>query len=54
MFVLQVIVNKFSEFQLGIDTGQERFQQCEKLASKLIEQKSPYSREILERQEQLR
>ena len=50
----QVIANKFSEFQLSIDAGQERFNQCEKLATKLIDKKSPYSRQILERQEHIR
>ena len=49
----QVIHKKFSEFKLGVEAGTERYNQCEKLAHKLIDNKSPYSSEILQRQEHL-
>lgn len=50
---LQVIQKKFSEFQLAVEAGTERYNQCEKMASKLVENKSPYASTIVARQEQI-
>ncbi|XP_074649217.1 spectrin beta chain-like isoform X2 [Tubulanus polymorphus] len=44
---------KFDEFKLSIDTGSERIQECDQLASKLIANNSPYADEIEDRQNEL-
>lgn len=52
--VVQVLQNKFDDFKHRIESGSERFAQCEELAKKLIANESPYSADIERRQEQLR
>jgi len=52
--MLQVLQNKFDDFQHRIEAGSERFTQCEELAKKLIASESPYAADIECRQEQLR
>jgi spectrin beta len=52
--MLQVLQNKFNDFQHHIEAGSERFTQCEELAKKLIARESPYAADIEYRQEQLR
>ena len=51
---VQEIDKKFSEFCLGIEAGSARFKQCEQMAARLMDERSPYSATILEKQEQLR
>ena len=51
---LQTIENKFSEFQLNVEAGAERFAAVDDRATNLMEQKNPNSEAILERQEHLR
>ena len=53
-YILQQIDKKFSEFRLGIEAGSARFKQCEQMAARLMDDRSPYSATILEKQEQLR
>ena len=53
-FSFQMIQKKFAEFQLGIEAGVERFKQCEKTASQLLDNNSPYAQQIIERQEHIR
>jgi len=50
----QLIQNKFSEFQLGIEAGSQRFERVDKMATALVEEENPKSTLILERQEDLR
>lgn len=50
LLILQV---KFNDFKLRIETGSERFNQCEVLAKKLIANESPYIHDIEKRQKQL-
>jgi len=52
--MLQVLQNKFDDFQHRIEAGSERFTQCEELAKKLIARESPNAADIECRQEQLR
>jgi len=52
--MLQVLQNKFDDFQHRIEAGSERFTQCEELAKKLIAIESPYAADIESQQEQLR
>jgi len=49
----QVIQKKFSEFQLGLEAGTERFTHVDNMATELIEKQSPYSSDIYERQQML-
>ncbi|KAK2186885.1 hypothetical protein NP493_185g03007 [Ridgeia piscesae] len=51
---LQVIQKKFSEFQLGIEAGSDLFSRCDQRATQLVEDGSPYSTVIQERQDKLR
>jgi len=51
---VQLIQNKFSEFQLGIEAGSQRFERVDKMATELVEEENPKSIIILERQEDLR
>jgi len=51
---VQLIQNKFSEFQLGIEAGSKRFERVDKIATDLVEEENPRSTVILERQEDLR
>jgi len=51
---MQLIQNKFSEFQLGIEAGSQRFDRVDKMATALVEEENPKSTVILERQEDLR
>jgi len=50
----QLIQNKFSEFQLSIEAGSQRFERVDKMATELVEEENPKSTVILERQEDLR
>ena|SRR3569832_847901 len=52
--MLQELMNKFEEFKQQVKTGSERFVMCEQAAQTLLAREPPFSREILERQEQLR
>jgi len=54
LFHVQLIQNKFSEFQLGIEAGSQRFERVDKMATALVEEENPKSTLILERQEDLR
>ena len=54
VFCVQLIQNKFSEFQLGIEAGSQRFEHVDKMATALVEEENPKSTLILERQEDLR
>ena len=54
MFCVQLIQNKFSEFQLGIEAGSKRFERVDKMATELVEEENPRSTVILERQDDLR
>jgi spectrin beta len=47
-------MSRFEDFKQRVRTGSERFVQCEKAAQTLLERKPAFSREIVERQEQLR
>lgn len=51
---MQAIVNKFNEFELGVEAGTERFNRVDSLATELIEKENPNSTVILPRQEELR
>ncbi|CAH0552966.1 unnamed protein product [Brassicogethes aeneus] len=50
---LIVLKTKFEDFQRQIEAGQDRFKQCEDLAQKLIDNKSPYSSDIEDEQQHL-
>ncbi|XP_044756004.1 spectrin alpha chain isoform X2 [Coccinella septempunctata] len=50
---LIILRNKFDDFKLRIESGAERFKQCEALAQKLIANQSSYINEINTKQEQL-
>lgn len=54
LLCMQLIQNKFSEFQLGIEAGSQRFERVDKMATALVEEENPKSTLILERQEDLR
>ena len=54
LLCVQLIQNKFSEFQLGIEAGSQRFERVDKMATALVEEENPKSTLILERQEDLR
>jgi len=47
-------LNKFSEFQLGIEAGSKRFERVDKMATQLVENKNPQSKVVHEKQDQLR
>ena len=51
---MQQVQKRFDEFKLGVDAGTERVNQCELLATELVQGGSIYSDEIKERQGQLR
>ncbi|KAL3276987.1 hypothetical protein HHI36_012347 [Cryptolaemus montrouzieri] len=50
---LILLRNKFDDFKLRIESGAERFRQCEALAQKLIANQSTYIDDINAKQEQL-
>jgi len=52
--MLQVLQNKFHDFQHRIEAGTKWITQCEELAKKLIASESPCAADIECRQEQLR
>ena len=54
VYCVQLILSKFSEFQLGIEAGSKRFERVDKMATELVEEENPRSTVILERQEDLR
>lgn len=45
---------KFEEFKQSIRTGSERFVLCEQTANNLLVRSTPFSRDILQRQDKLR
>ena len=51
---MQLLQSKFDEFQVRVEAGSERFNQCEELAKKLIASDSSYSGKIEQRQQHLR
>lgn len=51
---LMILQEKFDDFKRKIDSGSERFNQCEELARKLVSNESPYSEDIETKQDQLR
>ncbi|XP_053397827.1 spectrin alpha chain, non-erythrocytic 1-like isoform X5 [Mercenaria mercenaria] len=50
---LLILRNKFDEFKRTVESNQERFSRCERMAKWLVEDKGPYTKQVLERQEQL-
>lgn len=54
VIMFQILQNKFDDLKHRVETGLERFNQCEELAKKLIANESPYITDIEKRQEQLR
>lgn len=50
---LCILRNKFDEFKRQVESNQERFNRCERMAKWLVEDKGPYTTQVLERQEQL-
>lgn len=53
-FFSQLLQCKFDDFKLRVETGSERFNQCEELAKKLIASDTTYSSKIEQRQQHLR
>uniref|UniRef100_A0A8D8XL88 Tripeptidyl-peptidase 2 n=1 Tax=Cacopsylla melanoneura TaxID=428564 RepID=A0A8D8XL88_9HEMI len=51
---LMILVNKFYDLKHKVENSQERFNQCEELAQKLVSNESPYLVDIEKKQEQLR
>ncbi|XP_071037774.1 spectrin beta chain [Parasteatoda tepidariorum] len=51
---LLLLQSKFDDFKLRVETGSERFNQCEELAKKLVASDSGYSGKIDQRQQHLR
>ncbi|XP_054722410.1 spectrin beta chain, non-erythrocytic 5-like [Uloborus diversus] len=51
---LLLLQSKFDDFKLRVESGSERFNQCEELAKKLIASDSSYSGKIEQRQQHLR
>lgn len=49
----QQLKAKFEDFKHRVETGSERYRQCEDLAQKLISNESPYSNDIKTKQLQL-
>ena len=52
--LVQAIQKRFTEFQLGIEAGSERYNRVEQFANALVEAQNPHSTQILERQEGVR
>ncbi|XP_050313156.1 spectrin beta chain, non-erythrocytic 1 isoform X2 [Anthonomus grandis grandis] len=50
---LLLLKSKFDELKHRIEVGQERYKQCEALAQKLLNNESPYSSDIQNKQNQL-
>nr|XP_022910961.1 spectrin beta chain, non-erythrocytic 5 isoform X3 [Onthophagus taurus] len=50
---LMLLQAKFDDFKHRVESGSERFRQCEDLAQKLIANESPYSSDIVKKQHQL-
>ncbi|GIY06493.1 hypothetical protein CDAR_514752 [Caerostris darwini] len=51
---LLILQSKFDDFKLRVETGSERFNQCEELAKKLTANDTSYSSKIEQRQQHLR
>uniref|UniRef100_A0A914XIB6 Spectrin alpha chain n=1 Tax=Plectus sambesii TaxID=2011161 RepID=A0A914XIB6_9BILA len=51
---LKELQNKFEEFKQSVKNGSNRFALCETAANNLLKRSPPFSRDILQRQEQLR
>ena len=50
---LMILRNKFDDFKRQVESNQERFNRCERMAKWLVEDKGPYTKQVLDRQEQL-
>lgn len=50
----QILQNKFDDLKHRVDTGAERFNQCNEFAKKLLNSESPYISDIEKSQDQLR
>lgn len=50
----KLLQKKFDDFKHQVETGSERFTQCEELCKKLLAADTPYSGEILSKEESLR
>ncbi|KAK9716990.1 Variant SH3 domain [Popillia japonica] len=50
---LMLLQAKFDDFKHRVESGTERFKQCEDLAQKLIANESPYTSDIIKKQHQL-
>ena len=50
----QVVQQKFTELQHAVEAGTDRFNKVDQMATNLIDQKNPYSTEVLDCQEHLR
>ena len=50
---LLILRNKFDEFRRNVESNQERFNRCDRMAKWLLEDKGPYTTQVLERQDQL-
>ncbi|XP_052269284.1 spectrin beta chain, non-erythrocytic 1-like isoform X3 [Dreissena polymorpha] len=50
---LLILRNKFDEFRRQVESNQERFNRCEKMARWLVDDKGPYTKQVQERQDQL-
>ena len=50
---LLILRNKFDEFKRQVDSNQERYNRCERMANWLLEDKGQYTKQVMERQEQL-
>lgn len=50
---LCILRNKFDEFRRQVESNQERYNRCDRMAKWLVEDKGPYTTQVLERQEQL-
>ena len=53
LFSLQILRNKFDEFKRQVEASQERFNRCERMAKWLVEDKGPYTKDVLQRQDHL-
>ena len=49
----QILRNKFDEFKRQVEASQERFNRCERMAKWLVEDKGPYTKDVLKRQDHL-
>lgn len=51
--IFQILKSKFEELRHRVEAGEERFNQCDELAKKLVMSESPYIPEIEKTQEEL-